>query len=243
MNDKPRMTIIGYGRMGQRFAGEFADGFDVLVCSRRDVSAELKTMGVAFTSDVPAGVVRAEFILLAVPIHALDEVIELVNESVDASAWAFDMCSARVAAGKKMSALKCRWFGLHAGGLFGEGPEQIVSYLVARGHSCSPMAAEEHDRQNARVGMVHFIGLVLDSLLNEEDREALRHSPAARNLLHLVEHLRANAPVTYCETQIFNPFAQRQRQRLIEAMTACDEELQRGRFGFAPDLSVPEGPA
>ena len=86
----------------------------------------------------------AEYLSFAVPIHALEEVIEQVNAYVRPDAVAFDMCSARVVAGQKMEKLSCNLFGLHAGGVFGDGDSRIIEFLAEKGYRYRPMSADEH---------------------------------------------------------------------------------------------------
>lgn len=233
---KPRMTVIGFGRMGQRFTEIFSDGFVVGVSSSRDVTEEVNDMGAYRVKDFGAAIGSSDYIFIAVPIHGLDSVINQINSCVQPTTWAFDMCSARVAAAKKMSALKCRWFGLHAGGVFGEAPSIVMDYLAERGHRFRPMTPEEHDKRNSVIAMVHFIGMAMQSVLSEADRQILATSPAATNLLRLIDHLRENAPDTYWESQVCNTFTGSQRQRLLKGFTDYADELDAGRFPFSERL-------
>ena len=233
-----KLMIIGFGRIGKRFAEVFADGFHVRVSSRRDVRKDVNGVGAHYVEDFGEVVGSSDYILLAVPIHALESVIEQVNRWVQPETWAFDMCSARIVAAKRMSALKCRWFGLHAGGAFGEAPDEIIDYLDRKGHRFGPMTPEEHDRRNSVVAMVHFIGMATESILSQEDWRILTTmSPIARNLLQLIEQLRKNSPDTYWESQLCNPFTQGQRQRLLKGFAEYAETLDRGEFPFAERLS------
>ncbi len=116
--DNSRMLVIGFGRIGQRFAEIFCEHFDVHISSTRNVAGDIEAIGAKPVNDFEETVSFAQYIFIAVPIHALDEVISKVNEHVNPRTWAFDMCSARIVAQEKMSALKCRWFGLHASGFF-----------------------------------------------------------------------------------------------------------------------------
>lgn len=187
---KPRLMIIGFGRMGRRFAEVFSEGLDVAVSSTREVSDKVRRIGAVYVDDFDRSVSAADYIFIAVPLRALDSVIERVNCHVRPDTWAFDMCSARVAAAGKMSALKFRWFGLHGGGVFGDAPTEILDYLAERGYQFRPMTPEEHDARNGLIAMVHFIGMAMDSILSEDERRTLATSPAAMNLLKLIDHLK-----------------------------------------------------
>jgi prephenate dehydrogenase len=147
------------------------------------------------------------------------------------------MCSARVIAGMKMSSLKCRWFGIHAGFVIGEAPDEMLGYLSNKGYDLLPMTAEEHDERNSIVAMVHFIGMATDCLLNESERQYLRkESPASINLLKLIDHLKTNSPDTYWESQIHNSFTKNQRHRLLKAFKEYSDKLDQGYFPFSERL-------
>lgn len=235
--DNSRMLIIGFGCMGHRFAKIFCEYFDVYISSTRDVAVDIEAIGAKPVNDFEETVSSARYIFIAVPIHALDGVISKVNEHVNPSTWAFDMCSARIVAQEKMSALKCRWFGLHATGIFGEPSETILEVLARHGLRYQPMTAETHDKENSITAMAHFVGMGLDFLMDDYDRTRFQSSPAARNLMNLIEHLKNNSPDTYWESQICNPFTREQRRRLLNGLQELDCALARGEFPFSDRLS------
>ncbi len=73
--------------------------------------------------------------------------------------------------------------------------------------------------------------------MDDYDRARFQSSPAARNLMKLIEHLKNNAPDTYWESQICNPFAREQRQRLLKGFQELDCALDRGEFPLSERLS------
>ena len=233
--DLPNMLVIGFGRMGRKFAEVFSERFDVYVASSRNVSDAVAEIGCNQAGSFSQAVSAAEYLFIAVPIHALDEVIKQVNSYVRPDAIAFDMCSARVVAGKKMEKLSCKWFGLHAGGVFGEADSRIIEFLSEKGYRYQPMSAHEHDRRNSINALAHFIGMTLDEFLSEKDKEAF--GPAGSNLVKLIDHLRSNAPATYWESQICNPYTSEQRNRLVSAFAEYSDRLSDGDFPFFPSLS------
>ena len=234
---KPEMTIIGFGKIGKRFTEVFSAGFDVGVISGRDIAAEAGELGARRIDNWEEAVASSNYILLAVPLHALAPVIRRINPHVGPKAWAFDMCSARVSAGKEMASLKCRWFGIHAGYVIGEAPDEILRYLSGKGYDLLPVTAEDHDARNSIVAMVQFIGMTVDALLTESERRYLEEkSPASVNLLKLIDHLKGNAPATYWESQLRNGYSKSQRHRLIQALEAYSDKLDRGFFPFSEKL-------
>ena len=99
------------------------------------------------------------------------------------------------------------------------------------------MAPEKHDQRNSVIAMVHFIGMAAESILSESDIEILKSSPASRNLLGLIDHLRNNSPDTYWESQICNSFTKGQRKRLRKGCAEYAAELDSGHFPFSDRLT------
>ena len=234
---KSRLMIVGYGRIGRKFAKVFTDAFDVHVYSRRDVGDDIAESGCTPVTDFDSCAASSDYVFLAVPVFELEGYVQRLNRCIRADACVFDMCSARICAESKMRKLKCRWFGMHAGGCFGDPDPRILEFMAGRGDRFERMSAEEHDRRNSVIAMAHFVGMALDDMMNEEDREAFEASPAARNLLALVDHMRNNAPATYWESQVCNPFAGSSRRRLIDSFAEYSDRLDRGEFPFATELS------
>lgn len=234
---KSKLMVVGYGRMGRKFAKVFTEAFDVHVFSRRDVGDDIVESGCTQVSDFNSCAASSDYVFLAVPVFELEGYVQRLNSCMRADACVFDMCSARISAESKMRKLKCRWFGMHAGGGFGDPDPRILEFMAGRGVRFQRMSAEAHDRRNGVIAMAHFVGMALDDLMNEEDRDAFETSPAARSLLALVDHLKDNAPATYWESQVCNPFTGKHRRRLIDFMAEYSDRLDQGEFSFAPGLS------
>ena len=155
MSQRPKMTIIGFGRMGKRFTEVFAEGFDVQVVSSRNVAAEVERLGAECTRDFGEAIRSTDYIFIAVPIYALDSVVRRINRYVRSDAVAFDICSARAVTEGKLQQLRCKHFGIHSGGVFGEPEQVILNYLKTKGYIFQAMSAQEHDEANAVVGLAH----------------------------------------------------------------------------------------
>jgi hypothetical protein len=236
MHKCPIMTIIGFGRMGKKFTEFFAEGFDVQVVSSRNVASEVESLGARCARDLGDAIRSSDYIFVAVPIYALDSVVERINEYVDPSAMAFDICGVRTVADEKMSRLKCRRFAINGHSILGSPDPVILQYLEQRGYSHQPTTVEDHEYPRPVVGLAHFIGMVLDSYLQDTEKETMTHSPAATNLLKLIDHLRSNSPATYWETQICNPGMEPCRKEFIKACIEYDKRLSAGEFPFADEL-------
>ena len=231
------MAIIGYGTMGREYARLFAKDFDVWAVSSRDVSETAKRDGAKGTLDLGPAVARSKYVAITVPLARIPQVVQRLNAHVDSSALAFDACSAKAPAMKELESLKCSYFGTH---LLGEGriavcgvPNRVVMASMKRsGLQIERMSPEEHDRRNAVVGMAQFISLTLANYLSARDRGILQGSRLGSALLSSVDHMVSNAPSTYRETQIDNPFTRAQRVRLLSALSSYHKHLNRGEFMF-----------
>jgi prephenate dehydrogenase len=233
-----KMTVVGFGKMGKRFAEFFAEGFDVQVISSRNVMAEIQGLGVAFARDFSKAIAETDYIFIAVPIDALDEIVEKINKSVRPETVAMDCCSARIPAEEKLARLRCCRFGLHnlnatTFAVFGSPDPTIVDYVERQGISIHPMTPEEHDAGNSVVALAHFVGMVLDDHLQCNEKSFLADSKAGSHILRLIDHLRANAPVTYKESQVDNIYTRKRRGEFIRALQEYDKRLSNGEFPFA----------
>lgn len=112
----------------------------------------------------------------------------------------------------------------------GQSDPNIERVLQKQGIAAVRMSSEEHDRQNAIVGMAQFIGLALGRKLSDEDRTILQATKSGQLLLSLVDHIASNVPTTYGETQLDNEFTTKQRARLIEMLQNYDQALVLGEF-------------
>lgn len=233
-----RMCVIGFGRMGKRCAKLFSDGFLVDILSRRDIRAEAQERGVEQSADERKSLSEADFVLLAVPIEALDIWIPKINAFSRPECVVIDCCTVRQAANEKLSQVQRRRFGMpEVGGtcvpVDGEPDERISEYLLKRGCQVFPMKTEKAHGKPV-VGLAHFIGMVLDLNLTEAERSAMSGSPACRYLLQLIEHLKSNSPSTYKETQLLDPCMSERRKELIDWLKAFDADLDKGIFRFEP---------
>lgn len=232
MHLKPKMTIIGFGRMGHFYTKVFAEGFDVQVVSSREVKSEVESLGGSYVSNTDEAVGTSDYIFVCVPVDTLDSVIDHINSYARPNAVVIDTCSARVAAEEKLSQLKCRHFGIHASAVVGPTDPVIIDYLEEQGYKLQAVSASEHDRQNATVGLVHFIIMAFDSYLQDKDRRELMSGTVGPLFLKIVDHIRSNSQATYRETQLLNPFMKERRKEFLRALLKNDQKLEQGEFPF-----------
>lgn len=232
MGNSPKMTIIGFGVMGKKYARLFSQVLDIIVVSSRDVRSEVENMGAGYCDNITTAIGGADYILICAPLDVLDEIVTCINEHGHPECVVIDICSARVAAHEKLARLKRRCFGLHGDIITGEPDERMLEYLIKAGLNPMRMTPAEHDQLNSIIGLVHFVGFVLDSHFTSGDRKILARSPAASHVLGLMEHLHSNATATYKETQLDNRFTAGHRNELIRAMIDLNRNLNAGEFPF-----------
>jgi hypothetical protein len=233
MPQRPKMCIVGFGRMGRICAKLFSQGFDVEIISRRDIQAEALERGARQSEDPDKSLANADYVFLAVPIEALDGWIPRVNELTKPECVVMDCCTVREAADEKLSRLERRRFGLpEIGGsespVDGEPDPLIREYLEVQGCRLRPIQNEGKPVS----GIAHFIGMALDLNLTEEERSRLGRGGAGQCLLRLIEHLKTNSPSTYKEIQLLDAGMSARRREVIEWLKALDEELDKGEFRF-----------
>ena len=233
------MTIIGFGRMGERFTKLFAPHLTVTVYSSRNVSHEVGKLNATYNPNFEESISLSKYIFLTVPINVLDPFIERLNKVVNEESVIIDCCSARILAEEKLSKLKCRHFGIHdiksnEFCIIGDADQEIIDILKSQDIGISVITAEEHDKLNSIIGLGHFVGLSLDSLLTKDEKEVLGGIGSGSLLIQLMDRLRANSPTTWKETQIDNPFTKTRRESLIKPLVEFDKKLSQGKFPFVP---------
>jgi len=237
MSEKPRLSIIGFGRMGKRAARLFSDGFFIDVISQRDIRPDANQAGATQSENTEKSIKHADFIFLAVPYAALDVWIPKLNELTSPECVIMDCCSARGAANETLRQLARAHFGIpdienDSVTCDGELDPRIAGYLQAKRIAVHLMEPSSQLRPTA--GIAHFIGMALDLNLSATAREDLAQSGAGRCLLDLIRHLKTNSPSTYKETQLLEPDMSAIRKEIIGWFKHVDEDLDDGVFTFKP---------
>ena len=238
MQQRPKMSVVGFGRIGKACAKVFSAGFDVEVISRRDIRAKAQARGTRQSEDSHESLRQADYVFLAVPIEALDVWVPRISELTKPDCVVMDGCTVRQAANEKLSRLQRRRFGLpEIGGsdlpVDGEPDPLIRNYLEAQGCAFYPITPEDSEQKPVS-GIAHFIGMALDLNLTDEERSSLGRGGAGQSLLKLIEHLKTNSPSTYKEIQLLDPRMSARRKEVIAWLKALDAELDKGEFRFEP---------
>jgi prephenate dehydrogenase len=234
---KSIITIIGFGPIGRRFAHLFSQDFDVRVSSTRDVKEEVTDAGATIATDRCLAISNSDYIFLAVPLSALQELIAEVNDHAYETAVVIDCCSARVPAEQMLSRLNCQHFGMHdvrtgEFSITGSINAEMTEFFALRNIGINILSPEEHDRINAVIGLGHFLGLSLGKFLDVEQKDILSAIGSGSKLIELVHHFAGNSPTTWSETQIDNQFTKDVRTSFLAALNQYHNALSKGEYPF-----------
>ncbi len=241
------LTIIGFGVMGQLFARELKQFFNVSVCNRSDKSKIAEEIGVSFTfmENIESSVKNADVVIICLPIPLFEEKIREIKDYLKEDALVMDVCSVKEMPMRVTGEnLKCDYIGTHP--LFGGAEslngqkivlcprEQNENYLMMKGifeklgASAILMEPLEHDDYLGKIqGITHFIGLNLIEYLNKEDKSKLEElsTPTFNHLLQLIRKMGDNSPDVFLEIQKSNKFAKKSRKEFLEMLNKFDEEI------------------
>lgn len=249
--DGIKIGLVGYGRFGRLLAGILKDDFQVLVCSRRDLSGEVEPgVRAARVEEV----LSAGVIFYAVPISVFEETLKEhapILAAQRAPKLVIDVLSVKVYPRQVMSAwLPEQVKGLLTHPMFGPDSVKISGlrglpividrfsapqdqylfwkdYFGGKGLRVIEMSAEEHDRQAAySQGLAHFIGRVLEQM---EMRPSEIDTLGAKKLLEIKEQTCNDSWQLFTDLQTKNPFTIEMRLRLGEAVDQIYRKLLPNR--------------
>jgi prephenate dehydrogenase len=229
-----KIAIIGgAGRMG-RWLAEFLlkDGREIILADRDRVKLREvgKQLDVATANSNAEAVVRAEYILLSVPIARFESVARQIGPLVRQGQVVIDITSTKVMPVEIMHRYITGGIVLGAHPLFGPGARDITNknfvltpinereeelarkaadYLTAKGARVALMTPREHDDTMSLVlGLSHFIALIAaDTLLSSGRLKPMDTvgSSTYRILLTLIESVLSEDPELYTALQMNLP--------------------------------------
>lgn len=231
-----RIAIIGFGRFGQLLSGLARDEFDVVV-----IEQDKKRRGLAKSQGfkvVPMDMVgKAEIIFLAVPISALEKVIQEISPLVGKDQVVVDVCSVKVfpAALMKKYLPKAQTLATHPlfgpdsakGGLKGlktafcrlsiddANLKLLRDFWESKGAEVVLTTPGEHDRDMVySLAFTHTIARVIDGMnipnikLTTKNYEALKR---------VAELSMKDTDQLYYDMLYFNPYLETMAEQLIAA--------------------------
>ncbi len=240
------LTIIGFGIMGQTFAKNLKEFFNITIWNRSDKSRIAKDIGVGFEKDFDKAIKEADIMLVCVPMSVFEDTVKKISPLARKDAIVADLCSVKEMPMEVMGkSLKCSFVGTHP--LFGnvdnfKGMKIVVCKgkgdcngliegLEKTGAKTVEMDALEHDMLIGEIqGVTHFIGLSVRDYMKKYDREKLKSvsTLSFEYLLGLLDRMEKNNPEIFMEIQKHNKYARESRKNLLEKLIEKDREMDRG---------------
>lgn len=239
------LGLIGFGRFGQFAAKHLRSRVHLFVWDLRDLRKKAASLGLTWGTLEETGSCQA--VLLAVPISEMPEALTQVVPHLRPGALLMDVCSVKMAPVEWMLAAappQVEVIGTHP--LFGprsgragiEGltvaicpgrttrpsrTEMVRDFLAHVGLNVIVTTPEEHDRQMAMAqALTHFVarGLAEAGVVEQELK-----TPSFERLLRVVENLTKDSPEMFHDLEIYNPYAEDARARLLDALHRIDGQL------------------
>lgn len=241
---KPTLSIIGFGQFGKFAAQILKPYFDILISSKNDHSREAKKMGFKFVSSEEAA--RADFIVLAMPISAVQDALKQISPYVKNGATIIDTCSIKVNPVKHMKKYLPEntkivaahpLFGPQSGKhgikglkiviwpirISGKEYNKIKAFLKKLELEIIEMTPEEHDKTVALwQALTHFIakGIIKTNL-----NASKILTPSSQKLISAVSDVKDDSKFLFYDIQKLNPFAKKMREKLIKNLTEINKSL------------------
>lgn len=237
--------VIGFGRFGALTARYLARDYAVRVYSGSRSAAAIKAVGAAKAS--LAEVCAQPYLVLCVPISAMQGTLSQIAPLVSPGAVVMDVCSVKTYPIEWMRALLPDHVGiLGTHPMFGpdsaadtlEGRKMVLcnvttpdevygkiqAYLAGKGLDLIEATPEAHDRQIAvSLSLTHFIGRSLAEFGADKlpiDTEGYRRLTYT---LEVVEH---DTWQLFQDMHHFNPYAREAREAFMAAMQRIDGKLK-----------------
>lgn len=238
------LTIVGFGIIGQIFAKDLKNFFNVTIWNRSDKSEIAKNIGVQFEMDMKKALEKADIILVCIPIPVFDNIIKKIVGFTKKDTLVIDVCSVKE---KPMQIMKenlnCSFLGLHP--LFGK-VDSIKGYKIVAckgigkdkgflnvlkdaGAKIIEMDASEHDKILGSIqGMTHLIGLGVIEYIKDMDKKKVKSvsTPTFEYLLGLAERMQINNPEIFLEIQKHNKYARKARKLMLEKLKNVDSIME-----------------
>ena len=236
--------IIGFGRFGKLMTRYLAEDCRVLVYDTALDPAEVESRG----GDAASldEVCRQSTVILAVPISALQDVLEKVRSKLVPGTLVVDVCSVKKLPVQWMESIlpeSVRILATHPmfgpdsaaeslqGGkivlcpqrLAAEDYRRIKTYLEAKGLIVIEATADEHDREIAvSLALTHFIGRALSEFGARPQRI---DTEGFRRLLHILEVVENDTWQLFEDMNRFNPYAMGSRNQFLGALQHIQDKL------------------
>lgn len=232
--------------MGQVFAKNLKDFFDITVWNRSDKSHIAREIGVGFEKDFEKAVKDADIVLVCIPMSIFEETVKKISSFAKKNAVVADICSVKEMPMEVMCrSLKCSFVGTHP--LFGNVDNfksrkivvckgsgdcgVLIEGLEKAGVKIVEMDPLEHDRLIGEIqGVTHFIGLSVKDYLKKYDKEKLKNvsTLSFEYLLGLLDRIEKNNLVVLLDFHEYIKYARESRKNLLAKLIEKDREMDGG---------------
>lgn len=238
-----KIGIIGFGAFGQLAASSLRKKFPVIASDVKDKSRSAKRMGVKWGNMKDA--CSVDVVLLCVPISKMEEALLEARQHLRPGALVVDACSVKAIPCKLMLRLlpaSVEILGTHP--LFGPQssrnglsglqitlcPVRLKRETLAKarkvleemGLQAIVMTPQKHDRTMAKTqALAHFIAKAIKPMI-PANRPRLASFEEIVKAVELVEH---DSPKLFRDMETLNPFAGKERTRLINRLISVDGGL------------------
>jgi prephenate dehydrogenase len=236
--------IVGYGRFGALMTRYLSADFPVAVYTRRDMGQAIAEAGAT-----PASLERVcqqRFVVLSVPISAMEETLKIIAPLLRRDAVVVDVCSVKQYPAEWMQRLLPTGRSILATHpMFGPDSaaqslldrkivlcnvsvpagiyRRVTSYLRGKGLVIIETTPEDHDRQIAvSLSLTHFIGRGLEAF---GAKEMIIDTEGYKRLLHILGVVTHDTQQLFQDMHRYNPYAAQQRRALITALHRIDDQL------------------
>jgi prephenate dehydrogenase len=250
-----KIAIIGGGgKMGQ-WLGRYlnGEGFDIIIADTdKEKLKQLRLPGVEVAASSRDAAVKAEIIMISVPIGSFENVVKEIGPVIRPGQIVIDVTSVKAAPVKVMHEHIKTGLILGAHPLFGPGvtglkdqnfvltptntqekslAAKVEKYLKARGANVKLMTPEAHDKMMAVVqGLSHFVAIIsADALAGLGDLGEMKgvSTTTFRIFLNYIESVIADDAPLYAAIQMEHP-------EMAEIYTALAQSV--GKFaGYVKD--------
>lgn len=244
-NNKFKIAIIGYGRFGKLLAKILYPFGEILVISRRNLN--YKNIKKINYSDLK----EADWIIPAVPISELQNVLKKINQYLKEGSLVMDVCSVKV--------YPCKWLKKHISpraDIMGThpmfGPDSAKNGLKGLQIVLCPIrisssklkiikdifkklelkiiktTPKEHDKQTAKsLALVHYLGRALaEAGIKKENISTL----GFQRLLAVNETVNNDTWQLFLDMHNYNPYAENIRNNFIRSLEKINSKIKSRRF-------------
>lgn len=244
--NKKTLGIIGIGQFSQFFIPHLKPFFsEIYITDKTDTKEIAKRLGVK--NSTLEEVCRQDFIMLAMPISQISNVLKDIKDRLNKDAIIMDVCSVKVFPAKEMKKILPRniqilgthpLFGPQSGkdGIKGlqivlcperitnENFKEIKSIFSKMGLETKTVTAQKHDEIMAYTqALTHFFSRGAAKTIPFENFEFT--TPSAKRLQNIINEVKDDSKELFIDMQTLNPYAIKTRKKFLKELNKINDEL------------------